>query len=264
MTYKEASILEIIKIHAYLIKISLNKVNRDSSFIDKEYNSGKWNRAFNSIEFETLDGNYARKDVDEDIIVPISDKLMKVPSRDYQEKCKKEFLSFFEKFSHDSIIELGCGLGGNLFSLYNSGFNNLTGCDLSINAIRNLEKYTKMKKIDINFSQCDLNNEIPKNLINGKVVFTKTCLEQCKHIMTNVLKNIVNGKPKLVINFEVDYDSSKYMVKKYFDACDYQNNLVKELEKLELENKIEILSKQKLMYSGTPVNTLSAIIWKVK
>ena len=57
MKYKKPSTLEIIKIYAYLIKISLKKVNRNSAFIDKEYNSGKWNRSFDSIEFETLKGH---------------------------------------------------------------------------------------------------------------------------------------------------------------------------------------------------------------
>ena len=82
--------------------------------------------------------------------------------------------------------------------------------------------------------------------------------------MSNVLQNILKGKPKLVINFEVDYDSSPYMVRKYLDACDYQNNLVKELKKLEREDKIKVLSIQKLVYSGNPTNRCSAIIWEPK
>tara|TARA_B110000438_G_scaffold210725_1_gene202754 strand:+ start:8664 stop:9506 length:843 start_codon:yes stop_codon:yes gene_type:complete len=262
--YKKASTFEIMKLYAYVMKINFKKVNRNYSLVDKEYNSGKWNRSFEDIEFETLAGNYARKDIDDIVIAPISNKLIKILRRDYQEKFKIEFLSFFKNFSQNSIIELGCGLGGNLFSLYNSGFRNLAGCDLSTNAIKNLKKYTKMKNIDIRLDECNLNEIIPQDLINEKIVFTNTCLEQCKHIMPNVLKNIINGKPKLVMNFEVDYDSSPYMVKKYFDACDYQNNLVRELNKLESENKIEILSKQKLVHSGSPVNRLSAIIWKIK
>ena len=94
--------------------------------------------------------------------------------------------------------------------------------------------------------------------------FTKACLEQCKHIMPNALQNIINGKPKLVINFEVDYGSSPFLAKKYFDARDYQNNLVSELKKLEKENKVKILLIQKLVYAGSPVNTRSAIIWEPK
>ena len=261
---KKASISDIISLYAYVIKLCLQKKNRDYSLIDEEYNSGMWDRPFKEIDFETLGGNYNRSDMNELNISPILDKLVKISRRDYDVKRNTEFLSFFKNYSQNSIVELGCGLGMNLFLLHNSGFQNLAGYDLSTNAINNLKKYAKMKGINIHFDVCDLNNELPEKLIEKKIVFTNTCLEQCKHIMSNVLQNILKGKPKLVINFEVDYDSSPYMVRKYFDACDYQNNLVKELKKLEREDKIKVLSIQKLVYSGSPTNRRSAIIWEPK
>lgn len=79
--------------------------------------------------------------------------------------------------------------------------------------------------------------------------------------MPNVLQNILKAKPKLVMNFEVDYDSSPYIVRKYFDSRDYQNNLVRNLKKLENQNKLEIISIQKMTYSGSPVNRRSVITW---
>ena len=261
---KKASISDIISLYAYVIKLCLQKKNRDYSLIDEEYNSGMWDRPFKEIDFETLGGNYNRSDMNELNISPILDKLVKISRRDYDVKRQAEFLSFFKSYTQDSIVELGCGLGANLFLLHNSGFQNIAGYDLSINAINNLKKYTKMKGININFDACDLGNVLPKNSINGKIAFTYTCLEQCKHIMPKVLQNILHGEPKLVMNFEVDYDSSPYMVRKYFDARDYQNNFVRELKKLEQEDKIKILSIQKLVYSGTPVNRCSAIIWEPK
>ena len=259
------STLDILKLYAYVIKLSLRKKKyRNYSLIDHEYNSGQWNKAFEEIDFETLGGNYDRKDMDEYNIFTIDGQLKKIIRRDHDVKSNSEFLSFFKNYSHDSIVELGCGLGANLFLLYNNGFRNLSGYDLSVNAINNLKKYTKMKEIDINFDVCDLNNEFPQKMIEGKIVFTKACLEQCKHIMSNALQNIVNGKPKLVINFEVDYGSSPFLAKKYFDARDYQNNLVSELKKLEKENKVKILLIQKLVYAGSSVNRRSAITWKPK
>ena len=82
--------------------------------------------------------------------------------------------------------------------------------------------------------------------------------------MKNALKNNCNGYPKLVINFEVDYDASPYIVKKYLDSRDYQNNLVKELKILEKNGDIELVSIKKFKYSVSPVNRSSAIMWKPK
>lgn len=257
-----ASIIEILKIYGYVMKLNLKKRKRDMNLIDKEYNSGKWKRPVEQIDFETVFGNYDRKDTDEFSIFSINDQLKKIKRRQFEELYQKEFLSFFKNYTQDQIIELGCGLGANLFGLYNNGFKNLNGCDVSNNAINNLKEYTRMKKINIDFFVHDLNNQFPQNTLDGKIVFTKTVMEQCKHIMPKVLQNICNGNPKIVIHFEVNYDSASLLVRKYFDARDYQNNLIKELKKLEKQKNIDILAIEKLKYQGSPVNKLSVVIWK--
>lgn len=118
--------------------------------------------------------------------------------------------------------------------------------------------------MSIHFGVHDLNQPFTENMIKNKVVFTHQCLEQCHLFMPNILKNIVKGRPKIVVNFEVDYDSSPIMVKKYFEHQGYQNNLVRELKKLEKQKKIEIISIERLPLSFNPFNRLSAITWEVK
>ena len=48
------------------------------------------------------------------------------------------------------------------------------------------------------------------------------------------------------------------LVKKYFDAVDYQNNLVSELEKM----PVTIVHKEELPLQLSFVNPLSIIVWK--
>jgi len=259
--FKKASFIDVAKLNAYVTKLNLKKQNRTPEIIDNEYNSGLWNIDFENIEFETLDGNYNRDDTDEVQIFLINDQLRKINRKEYSRRREIEFLTFFDQIKNQEIVELGCGLGGNLFSLYRAGFKKLSGSDISKNAIENIRKYVKTKGIDIKFEIMDLDEKLPNGFIQDKIVFTSSCLEQCKHIMPNALKNIVDGRPKAVMNFEVDYDSSPSMVKKYFDACDYQNNLVTELKKLENENIIRDVKIRKLFYSGSPVNGRSLISW---
>ena len=54
------------------------------------------------------------------------------------------------------------------------------------------------------------------------------------------------------------------MIKKYFDSKGYQNNLVRELKKLQKQKKIEIISIEKLPLTLSPFNRLSVITWKIK
>ena len=235
-------LIDKIKLFGYVYKLNLNKQHRDYSLIDKEYNSGLWNRDINEIDFETHFGNYNRNDAEDFNLFYFKNKL--------------------EKFHDENIIELGCGLGRNIFLLYKNDFHNLEGCDISSNAIKKLNQYAKHKNLPINFFTHDLKDPFLSKSLENKILFTFTVLEQCKHNMKNVLKNIIASKPKKVINFEVDYTSSPYLVRKYFDARDYQNNLVYELKNLESENLITNLSIIEMQYGGSPVNKLSVIQWE--
>ena len=150
---------------------------------------------------------------------------------EYEAKYEKQIFDVLDNYSDNPIVELGCGLGRNLFQLYHKKFRKLEGYDISKNAISLANQHSKTKVYDIHFGVCDMNRSLP--MIRDKVVFTRSCMKQLKHIMPNVLKNIIDGKPKLVIDFDVDYNTAPFIVKKYFDAKDYQNNFVNELLKLQ-------------------------------
>lgn len=73
--------------------------------------------------------------------------------------------------------------------------------------------------------------------------------------MEKVIQNIIEAKPKRVIHFEfVDRFATK-LARNYFDAMDYQKNLLPILESYKII-KIEPLN------IGTPLNPLTYIEWK--
>jgi len=228
-----------------------------------EYDSGIWNRKYETIDFETHIGLFG-KNSNSSAIFRMNDILFKGKYGDYAEKYEQQFFDVLDNYIDQSIVELGCGLGINLFRLNRRNFTKIEGYDISENAISLAKRRNAENNYSIHFGVLDLNKSLPNGIIKDKVVFTKEFLEQLKHSMPNVLKNIIDGKPKIVINFEQDYDSSPFMVKQYFNARDYQNNLVRELRKLEKEKKIEIISIKNLPLTLSPIHSLSAIIWKIK
>lgn len=252
-----------LKLYYDIEKLKFKKIKRDYSKINEDYNnnSERWDRSLDDIDFETWQGNY---NVDGSLlrILTMNGKLFKGTWDDYADKFIQQILHELDKYKDESIVELGCGLGYILFQLHHKNFKKLEGFDLSKNAISVLKKYCQKKNYSINFDTLDLIKPFPNGTIENKVVYTHTCLEQLKNYMPNVIKNIINGKPKMVINFEVDYDSAPFMVKEYFKARDYQNNLVRELRKLEKQKKIEIISIKKLPLSLSPLNRVSVITWK--
>jgi hypothetical protein len=136
----------------------------------------------------------------------------------------------------------------------------LEGDDISKKAISLAKRYAEEKNYDIKFGYVDLTKQI--DFIENKIIYTNDCLEQLKHYIPTVLQNIINGKPKLVINFELDYDTAPFHVRKFFDSIDCQNNLVRELKKLEKKDIIEILSINKFPINVSVVHNTNAIIWK--
>lgn len=256
------SFKEKLKIYGFICKLFLkSRKKRTYDVVNADYDLGAWNRDLEKIDFDT---HYGNTDKNEVVVFTHNNKILKNVRSKFEKKYNDMLLSFFTDYKDDSIVEMGCGFGVHQFLLYEAGFRKLEGYDLSQNAISRNQQHSKKNGLSIKFGIQDLNEEFSENIIKDKVVFTHACLEQCHMIMSNVLKNIINAKPKLVINFEVDYDSSPVIVKKYFDSKGYQNNLVRELKKLQNQNKIEIISIEKLPLSLSPFNRLSIIKWKIK
>jgi 2-polyprenyl-3-methyl-5-hydroxy-6-metoxy-1,4-benzoquinol methylase len=249
-----------IKLQLYIKKLKYKKIKRDKKTITSDYDVGIWNKKYEDIDFESIPGMYG-KDVNSTSLFVKDNKIFKGKYSDYTEKFQNQLFSIISKYAYDyPIVELGCGLGANLFQLHKRKFKNLEGYDISENAIQLAKRHSIKKGYKIKFDVLDLTKSLPNGVIENKIVFTNTCLEQLKHSMPRVLQNILKGKPKLVINFEVDYDSSDSLVKDYFDACDYQNNFVSELKNMKKQINIESINL--LPLSLSPLNRLSSIIWK--
>ena len=255
------SFVDKLKLHLYIKKLERKKIYRDKNII-MSWNNDVWNQTYDEIDFESLTG-IIKKNPNSFSLFVKNNKIFKGKWIDYVESYENQLTEvILDNANDDPIVELGCGLGRHLFQLYKKNLRKLEGYDISKNAIFLAQKHSDKKNYGIKFDILDITETIKNDILKNKIIFTHGCLEQLKHFMPNVLTNILNNKPKLVINFEVDYESSSSLVKKYFNARDYQNNLVTELNKLQNENKIIIRSVKQLPLSLSPVNRLSTIIWQ--
>ena len=251
-------LIEKIKLYAYIGKLSLKKQNRVKEVVNLEYEQNIWNKKYD----EKLFGEFfimAGRDPNEIMLTFVNDKLTKLKYSEIIPRYSKQIIKILSDYKDNEFIELGCGVGNILFTLEKYGFKKLKGYDISTNAIKLANTHSVKINSNVKFGVMDLIQSMPD--FTDKVLYTHTCMEQLKHPMKQVITNIIKSNPKLVVNFEVDYDSSPYLVKKYIDSRDYQNNLVRELK----ENpKIEIVSILRLPISMSSVNRLSCIVWKPK
>ena len=226
--FQKILLKEKLKIYGFLAKLFLkSRINRTYDIVNADYDLGSWNRNIDKIDFDTHYGKTEKNDM---VIFTYNGGLFKDTRSRFEKKYNSMLVDILSEYKQESVVELGCGIGIHQFLLYNKGFQKLEGYDLSENAISVNKQYADKKEIPIVFNVHDLNQPFAENMIKNKIIFTHACLEQCHMIMANVLHNILQGKPKIVINFEVDYDSSPLMVKKHFDSRGYQNNLVSHVQ----------------------------------
>jgi SAM-dependent methyltransferase len=253
----EVLIFDILKLYGYVAKLSLkSSKKRTKEQVKSEYEDGLWDKKYDSSLYTQRGSGYGKR-ADDKIIFVNDGKISKGYWKDIVQMFEKQLTDILSNYRDEETVELGCGIGYNLFKLKKIGFKKLHGYEISKNAIGLAKIHNKKIQSDINFDVLDITEKLPN--FTGKIIFTVGCLEQLKHSMNKVVQNIIDSNPKLVINFEVDYDNASFLTRKYFDVADFQNNLVQEINK---NKNIEIISIDKLDVDISPLNTISAIIWK--
>lgn len=175
--------------------------------------------------------------------------------------------------AEDSIVELGCGWGRNLFYFLNSGIcRSAVGGEYAPEGIKLGELMKNRFNLPIEFHYFDFKNPGQEFLkkMEGKVVFTHNSIEQVNYLPKSTVLSIAACSPKVVVHFEPVYEYRNgnsllhFFWKRYTEMNDYNRNLVSVLKELEKEGKIEIILEQ-IHYLGlNAFNPGSIIAWRPK
>lgn len=115
---------------------------------------------------------------------------------------REEFLKLLNKvnFKNKSILEVGCGPGGNLKHLLNSDAKSLTGCDISSQMVKlankNLPPNIKIVKTN--------GTEMPFEKNSFDIIFTATVLQHNtnENMLINLIAEICKLNPSEIYFFE--------------------------------------------------------------
>lgn len=94
-------------------------------------------------------------------IYEINGKLVKISRSEFLDLFEKKVLELFHVDKNEEIVELGCGIGNKLFFLWKNGFTNLSGVDISENAINLARDMNRIRKCGISFHVADLTKQLP-------------------------------------------------------------------------------------------------------
>jgi hypothetical protein len=171
-----------------------------------------------------------------------------------------------------NIFEFGCGPAYHLIRL--NQWNNKVkyhGADWTKSSQNIIKSINQKLDLNINSSNFDFFNpdyslDIPKD--TG--IYTVAALEQVGENFKDFINFLINKKPSICVHLEpIDelLDENNLidnLTIKYFRKRNYLNGFLSFLEKLEKNNIIEIVKKQRI-YSGSYfIEGHSLIVWKIK
>jgi hypothetical protein len=112
----------------------------------------------------------------------------------------------------------------------------------------------------------DITENISRDKIENKTIFTYTALEQTKHQLEKILKNLIDANPKQVIHIET---IPQLLPKNIFGISvglnryrkDYQTKLLKILQKY--PKKISILNLEKMKICPSVFNPIMMVRYEV-
>jgi len=229
------------------------------------YDKKKW-LGYDSILDFVLD---SKNPSENDQTSYIDNKICKISTSEYAQ-FRKDILNFYiNQFDNSSqtLVELGCGWGLNLWTLLADNYpKKLEGYELSENGLNACREINNHFQYDVKFEKIDLTDHSTFPSLEKKLVFTFHVLEQLKHNTSKVIENILKSNPDSVIHFEPVpelYSNSDHekLVKQYIKYMDYQDNLLSTLQKFEKDGKLIIEISERLHFAANPFYETCLIKW---
>jgi len=171
-----------------------------------------------------------------------------------------------------NVYEFGCGPAYHLirFNKFNNNIN-LNGLDWTITSQEIIKEINNVLDININMFNFNFFNPDYKIDIKEKGgIYTVAALEQVGENFKPFVDFLISKKPDVCVHLEpIDelLDENNLIDKLsilYFRKRNYLKGFLPYLEKLEQENKIEIINKQRIFSGSYFIEGHSLIVWRPK
>ena len=245
--------------------------------VSKEYDQGSWHALAESRSWEnfsSLEDFVSFANDSRTRVCWINDELVHVQTRDYYAFRLRELQQVMLHYANDSdsVAEIGCGYGMNLFSLsLLRHWKTLLGFDLSENGIRAAQTIAAhFRTQQLSFSKLDLTEGTEEGFrkLDGLTVFSYFCLEQLGQHNSAIIQRLLNARVKRVIHLETTFELLDKLSPLDWISClyvkrmDYNRSLLTTLIRHEREGSLRILEARRLKFSPTLRNCPTLIVWE--
>lgn len=258
-------------------RLVLRPVRRTRAVVQQEYDEGHWRRLLESRGWETaetLDAFLLGSDQSKRV-AKINGRIVAIPQADYARVRLRGLTNLVRSLGSDSdtLVELGCGPGLNLFSLACSeGWRKLEGYDISANALKAGRAIAEHYGLDnVSFDQIDLTDPSHPSWerVAGATVLTYFCLEQLPGHTEQIIDRLIVAKPRRVIHVESTTEPLRlWKPLDWLNYChilsnNYQRRLFQVLERRAAEGYVRIVYTGRMPYAPTLLNDGFIVSWCV-
>jgi SAM-dependent methyltransferase len=210
---------------------------------------------------------------DETLTALIDFRPYAIGARDFFRWRSRKIVAIFSALFERSkpIVEIGCGLGKNLFALASGGFSNLSGFDVSPTAVAAVRDQAQHFGVAIEAARLDVLAPDSETVagFSDAVIFTNHVLEQLPRDLEAALDALCACDASEVVHLEPCFEllrPTRSMIDAvtalHTVACDYQRTLLSALKRRERRGAIRLLDVRPLGYSPRLINAPTLIRWR--
>jgi hypothetical protein len=249
---------------------------RSASEVEREYGKEKWGNVLGWLKEAreiTKEDLLAQQGVnpDTELLYMEGEEIFKARAADIMEKYSSLLIETIRPYSSRTLVELGAGLGDKLLSVV-AGLGNVVeafGGEFTASGVECGQILAGKSGANVKFFRFDYNDPATLAKIpEGSVIYTSHSIEQIPQLQDSFIEGLIKARPRHVIHLEPCYEDQDQSTmigllrRKYTEMNDYNRNLVGLLMKYEASGKISIVRHEKNVFSDTPFNPTSILVWK--
>lgn len=248
--------------------------HRTSDEVLREYDKEKWGSVLSWLKTHsdvTVDDLWRQQGLEPGEMVPfaLASRIAIAPLRVVLNAYARLLLDTLKPHKAKALVELGSGLGDNLLKLASVLQPRAAyGGEFTSSGVECGRTLAKLWSTEARFDHFDYNNPqtletVPKQAL----VYTSHSIEQIPQLHESFVESLIRRSPQLVVHFEPcyqDHDGQSLiglMRRRYTELNDYNRNLVELLRSFEDAGAIRILEHQANVFSDTPFNPTSIVMW---
>jgi hypothetical protein len=241
----------------------------------REYDREKWRSVLAWLQTgaEASSDELLRQqglDPDSRIAFARQDQFFTAPARVVKAEYDRLLVATLRPHRAETLVELGAGLGDKLLKVARAlGPRVIYGGEFTASGVACGRLLARQAGLAAQFEHFDYNDPATLAAVpEAALVYTSHSIEQIPTLLDSFVEGLFRRRPRMVVHLEPCYEDQHpmsiigLMRRRYAELNDYNRNLVGVVRALEQAGRVRVLEHRRNVFSNTPFNPTSVLIWQ--